>query len=64
MALRGLCVPRVQSGLVVITDVGPDPDDAKALLVAATFHHQRAVRLLGVVANGGHQAVERGVLAA
>jgi hypothetical protein len=47
----------------MITDPGPDPDDVKALLVAAVLHRQGALRLLAVVANGGNKARERALLA-
>ncbi|KAG8463308.1 hypothetical protein KFE25_004819 [Diacronema lutheri] len=49
--------------LIIVTDVGPDPDDAKALLITATLHCQRLVTLRAVIANGGHQATERARLA-
>lgn len=49
--------------LIIVTDVGPDPDDAKALLIAATLHKQKLLVLRGVIANGGHQARERARLA-
>lgn len=51
------------SSLVVITDVGPDPDDTKALLIAAVFHAEGRLKLRAVIANGGGQAVERAALA-
>ena len=48
---------------VVITDVGPDPDDAKALLVLAIAHRQGRIRLSAVIANGGGQPARRAQLA-
>jgi hypothetical protein len=42
---------------------GPDPDDIKALLVAATLHNQGNVCLRAVVANGGGAARDRARLA-
>jgi hypothetical protein len=29
---------------VIITDIGPDPDDAKALLIAVLLHKQKQLR--------------------
>lgn len=49
--------------LVIITDVGPDPDDAKALLVAGVFHLSGSLELCAVVANGGAQPEMRARLA-
>jgi len=49
--------------VVIICDPGPDPDDAKTLLLAATKHHNNKLILLGVVCNGGHQAEQRARLA-
>lgn len=48
--------------VVLVTDNGPDPDDAKAILIAATLHIRGDIRLLGVVANGGGHALERAKL--
>ena len=48
--------------LLVICDVGPDPDDMKALLLAAVLHRLRECRLT-IVANGGQQPRERAKLA-
>ncbi|KAJ1615592.1 hypothetical protein T492DRAFT_897389 [Pavlovales sp. CCMP2436] len=45
--------------LLIVTDVGPDPDDAKALLIAATLHQQKLITLRGVITNGGHQGTRR-----
>ncbi|KAJ1622605.1 hypothetical protein T492DRAFT_885003 [Pavlovales sp. CCMP2436] len=39
--------------IVLITDVGPDPYDVKALLLAATLHLQEQSVLAAVVCNGG-----------
>lgn len=44
-------------------DPGPDPDDVKALLVAAVLHRQRVARLRAVVCNGGMQPRARARLA-
>ena len=49
--------------VLLVSDIGPDPDDAKALLIAATMHRERHIALCGVVANGGHQALQRARLA-
>lgn len=49
--------------LVLVTDPGPDPDDVKALLICATSHIRCTIKLVAVVANGGHQARERAALA-
>ena len=49
--------------VVVITDVGPDPDDVKALLVLAIAHRQGHIRLSAVVANGGGRPARRAQLA-
>jgi len=49
--------------VVVITDVGPDPDDVKALLVLAMAHRQGHIRLSAVVANGGGRPARRAQLA-
>jgi hypothetical protein len=35
--------------IILISDPGPDPDDVKALLVAAMLHAHRRVELLAVV---------------
>jgi hypothetical protein len=61
--LAGAPLRREPFNLIIVTDVGPDPDDAKALLIAATLHKQRLVNLRAVIANGGHQARERAALA-
>lgn len=57
--LRGPARPH----MLLVTDIGPDPDDAKALLLAATMHKERHITLRGVIANGGQQAKQRAVLA-
>lgn len=64
-ALGSTCRPGARGGfsLLVVTDVGPDPDDAKALLIAATLHKQKLLTLRGVIANGGRQARARARLA-
>lgn len=49
--------------VLLVTDIGPDPDDAKALLLAATMHKERHITLCGVIANGGQQAKQRALLA-
>ena len=49
--------------LVIITDPGPDPDDVKALLVAAIAHGQRRLRLRAVICNGGGDPLGRARLA-
>jgi hypothetical protein len=45
--------------VLIVSDPGPDPDDVKTLLVAATLHRRRRIRLLGVVCNGGGQPAAR-----
>jgi hypothetical protein len=42
---------------------GPDPDDVKALLIAAILHNQGHVWLRAVVCNGGSSARDRARLA-
>ena len=49
--------------LVLITDPGPDPDDTKAIVVAASLHRLGTIRFAALVANGGHQAFQRAQLA-
>jgi hypothetical protein len=49
--------------VILITDPGPDPDDVKALLVAAMQHARGHICLRAVVCNGGMQAVARARLA-
>jgi len=50
--------------LLIITDPGPDPDDVKALLIAAVGHRQGGgVHIAGVVANGGGEPLRRARLA-
>jgi WD40 repeat protein/inosine-uridine nucleoside N-ribohydrolase len=39
--------------VVLITDPGPDPDDAVALLMAASLHLQERIVLAAVICNGG-----------
>ena len=51
--------PRV----VLITDVGPDPDDVKALLLLAMAHRHAHIQLAAVVANGGSRPDRRAQLA-
>jgi len=53
------------TNLVIITDPGPDPDDVKALCVAATMHRMRnsGLRLRAVITNGGGDALGRARLA-
>ncbi|KAG8463889.1 hypothetical protein KFE25_000057 [Diacronema lutheri] len=50
-------------GFVLVTDPGPDPDDIKALLVAAVLHRHGRIVLRAVIANGGQQADLRAKLA-
>lgn len=50
---------RMKPNIFVVTDPGPDPDDVKALVVAALLHVQKQITLVGVVANGGGQARAR-----
>mmetsp|Transcript_4299 Transcript_4299/g.12114 ORF Transcript_4299/g.12114 Transcript_4299/m.12114 type:complete len:367 (-) Transcript_4299:356-1456(-) len=45
--------------VVLVSDPGPDPDDAKGILLAAHFHMAKQVRLLGVICCGGGQSRER-----
>lgn len=52
---RGTMRPRV----LLVTDPGPDPDDVKAILIAAMEHLAGRMRLLGVVANGGGDSGRR-----
>mmetsp|Transcript_23604 Transcript_23604/g.79302 ORF Transcript_23604/g.79302 Transcript_23604/m.79302 type:complete len:1055 (-) Transcript_23604:26-3190(-) len=56
-SLRRRRSDRAPTSLVFITDPGPDPDDIKALLVAAALHKAGKANLLAVVANGGGQQV-------
>eukprot|EP00747_Dinoflagellata_sp_TGD_P181228 gnl/TRDRNA2_/TRDRNA2_34923_c0_seq1.p1 gnl/TRDRNA2_/TRDRNA2_34923_c0~~gnl/TRDRNA2_/TRDRNA2_34923_c0_seq1.p1 ORF type:complete len:456 (-),score=65.20 gnl/TRDRNA2_/TRDRNA2_34923_c0_seq1:5-1372(-) len=49
--------------VLIIADPGPDPDDVKVLLLAATLQLRGMLTVKGVVANGGHQARERATLA-
>ncbi|KAG8460299.1 hypothetical protein KFE25_011790 [Diacronema lutheri] len=49
--------------LLLVTDPGPDPDDVKALLVAASLHRDSHISLRAVVANGGGQPRARAALA-
>lgn len=49
--------------LVLISDPGPDPDDVKAILVAAVLHRLESINLTAVVANGGGQPARRAQLA-
>lgn len=49
--------------MVVITDPGPDPDDAKVILLLGIAHLGRQISLRAVVCNGGAQARERAGLA-
>ena len=60
---RGLDGRARRPHVLLVSDIGPDPDDAKALLIAATMHRERHIALCGVVANGGHQALQRARLA-
>jgi len=53
----------VQRSILLITDPGPDPDDVKALIVAAVLHSKRQINLVGVIANGGGQPLARAKLA-
>jgi hypothetical protein len=53
----------MKPSLLIITDPGPDPDDAEALLLAWKLHRQDAIRLVGVVANGGGHPAARARLA-
>jgi hypothetical protein len=48
---------------VLVTDPGPDPDDIKALLVAAMLHLHARIDLRAVICNGGGQPRERAALA-
>jgi len=61
--LRGQSRLHSPRELLLITDIGPDPDDAKALLVAAMLHKRGRIRLRAVIANGGQQSRERARLA-
>ena len=45
--------------MVLVADPGPDPDDAKGILLAAHFHISKQLQLMGVVCCGGGQAKER-----
>jgi len=49
--------------VLIVADPGPDPDDVKVLLVASTLQRRGEISICGVVANGGHQAHQRAVLA-
>ncbi len=49
--------------LCIVTDPGPDPDDVKALAIAAVKHMQGEIDLVGVISNGGGQALQRAKLA-
>lgn len=48
---------------VLVTDPGPDPDDVKAILALAVLHKKESLHLRAVVANGGHEAEARALLA-
>jgi len=64
--LRHACsggAAREKLRLLVVTDPGPDPDDVKVVVAAACLHLLGEVELLGVVCNGGGQAVQRAKLA-
>lgn len=50
---------RVPPEAIVITDPGPGPDHVKAVVIAAILHRRKQWRLLAIVCNGGHQALER-----
>lgn len=47
----------------MVTDPGPDPDDVKALLVAAMAHKRGEIRLQAVICNGSHEPEVRAILA-
>ncbi|KAJ1618479.1 hypothetical protein T492DRAFT_453841 [Pavlovales sp. CCMP2436] len=53
----------VRLPFVLVTDPGPDPDDVKALLVAAMLHLHGRIELCAVICNGGGQPRERAQLA-
>ncbi|KAJ1627227.1 hypothetical protein T492DRAFT_877045 [Pavlovales sp. CCMP2436] len=53
----------VRVPFVLVTDPGPDPDDVKALLVAAMLHLHNRIELCAVICNGGGQPRERAQLA-
>lgn len=57
--------PRLQRRpeIVLITDPGPDPDDAKTLLILATLHRRGVLGLRAVVCNGGGEPAARARLA-
>jgi len=54
---------RGRTPLIIVIDCGSDPDDTKSLVIAATLHLRRRVRLLAVVANSGAQPRARARLA-
>lgn len=49
--------------VLIITDPGPDPDDAKVILMAGVQHLQGQVNVTGIVTNGGQQSEARAQLA-
>ncbi|KAJ1636960.1 hypothetical protein T492DRAFT_956313 [Pavlovales sp. CCMP2436] len=53
----------VRMPFVLVTDPGPDPDDVKALLVAAMLHLHGRIELCAVICNGGGQPRKRAQLA-
>lgn len=61
----GVLMPTQPSppSFLLITDPGPDPDDVKAILALAVYHKVGRLQLKGVVANGGHEAEARALLA-
>ena len=44
-------------------DPGPDPDDAKVVLMAAALHKKGVLQVEGIITNGGQQAKNRAKLA-
>lgn len=63
MAQAVMAVSNEAPRVFIICDPGPDPDDAKVLLAAGMLHREASIVIEGVVANGGHQAMERARLA-
>ena len=54
---------RPRSRVFIVCDPGPDPDDVKVLVIACMLHLRGEIDLVGVIANGGHNAQRRAQLA-
>lgn len=54
---------RTDVDVLIICDPGPDPSDAKAILIAGILHQHGVINVKGVVTNGGGQARGRAKLA-